>query len=158
CEAAFAAAHLVVAQSFRNQRIASAQMEPRAAIGAWDESRGVYTILTGSQGALRIRAAIAACLGVAPERVRAITRDVGGAFGLLSNVYPEQVMVTWATRQVGRPVKWAGDRSQGFLADYQGRDMITEARLAFAADGRILALAVTMTGNVGCRPVTYVPL
>jgi aerobic carbon-monoxide dehydrogenase large subunit len=158
CEAAFAAAHLVVAQTFRNQRIASAQMEPRAAIGAWDEAQGVYTILTGSQGAVRIRGTIAACLGVAPERVRAITRDVGGAFGLLSNVYPEQVMVTWAARQVGRPVKWTGDRSQGFLTDYQGRDMITEGRLAVAADGRILALAVTMTGNIGSRPVTYVPL
>jgi hypothetical protein len=158
CEAAFAAAQVVVAQTFRNQRIASAQMEPRAAIGAWDEAEGVYTILTGSQGASRIRGTIAACLGVAPERVRAITHDVGGAFGLLSNVYPEQVMVAWAARHVGRPVKWTGDRSQAFLTDYQGRDMVTDARLAFAADGRILALAVTMTGNVGCRPVTYVPL
>jgi carbon-monoxide dehydrogenase large subunit len=158
CEAAFAAAHLVVAQRFRNQRVAAAQMEPRTAIGAYDDAHGVYTILTPSQGALRIRSTIAACLGVAPERVRAVTRDVGGAFGLLSNVYPEQVMVAWAARQVGRPVKWAGDRSQSFLADYQGRDMVTEGRLALAADGRILALAVTMTGNVGCRPVTYVPL
>jgi carbon-monoxide dehydrogenase large subunit len=157
CEAAFVAAHLVVAQTFRNQRVASAQMEPRAAIGAYDEAQG-YTILTPSQGALRIRSTIAACLGVAPERVRAITRDVGGAFGLLSNVYPEQVMVAWASRPIGRPVKWTGDRSQAFLTDYQGRDMITEGRLALAADGRILALAVTMTGNIGCRPVTYVPL
>src|SRR5262249_34170040 len=78
--------------------------------------------------------------------------------GLLSNVYPEQVMVAWAARQVVRPVKWTGDRSQGFLADYQGRDMTTDARLALAADGKILALAVTMTGNIGSRPVTYVPL
>jgi carbon-monoxide dehydrogenase large subunit len=157
CDAAFVAADLVVAQTFRNQRIASAQMEPRAAIGAHDEAQG-YTILTGSQGALRIRSTIAACLGVGPERVRVITRDVGGAFGLLSNVYPEQVMVAWAARQVGRPVKWTGDRSQGFLTDYQGRDMTTEGRLAVAADGKILALAVTMTGNIGSRPVTYVPL
>jgi carbon-monoxide dehydrogenase large subunit len=158
CEAAFAAAHLVVAQTFRLQRIASAQMEPRAAIGAYDDAEGVYTILTPSQGAQRIRSTVATCLGVPPERVRAITGDVGGAFGLLSNVYPEQVMTAWAARQVGRPVKWTGDRSQAFLADYQGRDMVTDARLAVAADGKILALAVTMTGNIGCRPVTYVPL
>jgi aerobic carbon-monoxide dehydrogenase large subunit len=158
CEAAFAAAHLVVAQTFCNQRIASAQMEPRAAIGAYDEAQGVYMLLTGSQGALRIRSTIAACLGAAPERVRTITGDVGGAFGLLSNVYPEQVMVAWAARQVGRPVKWTGDRTQAFLADYQGRDMVTEARLALAADGKILALAIAMTGNIGSRPVTYVPL
>jgi carbon-monoxide dehydrogenase large subunit len=158
CDAAFAAAYLTVEQTFRNQRIASAQMEPRGAIGLHDDAQDIYTILTPSQGALRIRSAIAACLGVAPERVRAITRDVGGAFGLLSNVYPEQVMVAWAARQVGRPVKWTGDRSQAFLADYQGRDMVTDGRLALAADGKILALAVTMTGNIGSFPVSYVPL
>jgi aerobic carbon-monoxide dehydrogenase large subunit len=157
-DAAFASAHLVVAETFRNQRIASAHMEPRAAIGAYDERNGVYTVLTGSQGAVRIKSTIAACLGVPPERVRAITHDVGGAFGLLSNVYPEQVMVTWAARQVRRPVKWTGDRTQAFLTDYQGRDLVTEGCLALAADGRILALAVTMTGNIGAHPVTYVPL
>jgi carbon-monoxide dehydrogenase large subunit len=158
CEAAFATAHLVVAQTFRNQRIASAHMEPRAAIGTYDEAQGVYTILTGSQGAVRVKNTVAACLGVAPEQVRAITHDVGGAFGLLNNVYPEQVMVTWAARQIGRPVKWTGDRTQAFLTDYQGRDIITEGRIAFAADGKILALAITMTGNIGAHPVTYVPL
>jgi carbon-monoxide dehydrogenase large subunit len=157
-EAAFAAAHLVVAQTFRNQRIAPAHMEPRAAIGAYDEAQGLYTIVTGSQGAVRVKNTIAACLGVPPERVRAVTHDVGGAFGLLNNVYPEQVMVAWAARQVGRPVKWTGDRTQAFLTDYQGRDIVTEGRLALAADGKILALAVAMTGNVGGHPVTYVPL
>src|SRR5215468_7238967 len=141
-EAAFAAAHQVVAQVFRNQRIASAHMEPRAAIGAYDAAQGGYTILTGSQGAVRVKNTIAACLGVAPDAVRAITHDVGGAFGLLNNVYPEQAMVPWAARQVGRPVKWTGDRTQAFLTDYQGRDMVTEGRLALGDDGRILALAV----------------
>jgi len=157
-EAAFAEAHLVVAQIFRNQRIASAHMEPRAAIGAYDETQGIHTIVTGSQGAVRVKNTIAACLGVPPERVRAITHDVGGAFGLLNNVYPEQVMVAWAARQMGRPVKWTGDRTQAFLADYQGRDVVTEGRLALAADGKFLALAVAMTGNIGAHPVTYVPL
>jgi carbon-monoxide dehydrogenase large subunit len=157
-EAAFARAHLVVTETFRNQRIASAHMEPRAAIGAYDEAQGIYTVVTGSQGAVRVQHTIAACLGVPPERVRANTHDVGGAFGLLNNVYPEQVMVTWAAKQFGRPVKWTGDRSQAFLADYQGRDMVTEGHLALDADGRILALAVVMTGNIGAHPATYVPL
>jgi carbon-monoxide dehydrogenase large subunit len=157
-QAAFARAHLVVAETFRNQRIASAHMEPRAAIGAYDRGQGIYTVVTGSQGAVRVRNTIAACLGVPPERVRAMTHDVGGAFGLLNNVYPEQVMVTWGAKQFGRPVKWTGDRSQAFLADYQGRDLITEGRLALDADGRILALAINMTGNVGAHPATYVPL
>jgi len=157
-QAAFAGAHLVVERTFRNQRIASAHMEPRAAVGSYDRQQGVYSVLTGSQGAVRMKATIAACLGVPPERVHAMTHDVGGAFGLLSNTYPEQVMVTWAAHHVGRPVKWTGDRTQAFLTDYQGRDIATEGRLAFAADGKILALAVTMTGNVGAYPVTYVPL
>jgi carbon-monoxide dehydrogenase large subunit len=157
-DAAFAAAHLVVAQVFRNQRIASAHMEPRAAIGAYDSAQGLYTVLTGSQGAVRVKNTIAACLGVEPDKVRAITHDVGGAFGLLNNVYPEQVMVTWAARQVGRPVKWTGDRTQAFLTDYQGRDMVTGGRLALAADGKILALAIAMTANIGAHPVSYVPL
>jgi aerobic carbon-monoxide dehydrogenase large subunit len=156
--AAFAGADLVVAQTFRNQRVASAHMEPRAAIGSYDKDEDVYTIITCSQGAVRIKQTIAAGLGVPPERVRARTHDVGGAFGLLSNVYPEQVMVTWAARRVGRPVKWNGDRTQAFLADYQGRDIVTEARLALAADGRFLGLAIAMTGNIGAHPVTYVPL
>jgi carbon-monoxide dehydrogenase large subunit len=157
-QAAFAGAHLVVAQIFRNQRVASAHMEPRAAIGAYDEAQDLYTILTGSQGAVRVKNTIAAALGVPPERVHAITHDVGGAFGLLSNIYPEQLMVTWAARQVSRPVKWTGDRAQAFLTDYQGRDIVTEGRLALDADGRILALAIAMTGNIGAYPVTYVPL
>src|SRR5258707_8047114 len=157
-EAAFAAAHLVIAQVFRNQRIASAHMEPRAAIGSYDAAQGLYTVLTGSQGAVRGKNTIAACLGVAPDEVRAVTRDVGGAFGLLNNVYPEQVMITWAARQVGRPVKWTGDRTQAFLTDYQGRDMVTGGRLALAADGKILALAIAMTANIGAHPVSYVPL
>ena len=157
-EAACAGADVVVARTFRNQRFASAQMEPRAAIGCYDEAQGVYTVLTGSQGAVRIKNTLAACLGVAPERVHARTHDVGGAFGLLSNLYPEQLLVTWAARQIGRPVKWTGDRTQAFLTDYQGRDIVTEGRLALAPDGRFLALAVEMTGNVGAHPVTYVPL
>jgi aerobic carbon-monoxide dehydrogenase large subunit len=157
-EAAIAAAHVVIAQVFRNQRIASAHMEPRAAIGAYDAAQGLYTVLTGSQGAVRVKNTIAACLGVAPDKVRAVTHDVGGAFGLLNNVYPEQVMVTWAARQVGRPVKWTGDRTQAFLTDYQGRDMVTGGRLALGKDGKILAFAIAMTANIGAHPVSYVPL
>ncbi len=157
-QAAFAAADLVVTQTFRNQRIASAQMEPRAALAAYDPAQGLYTIHTCSQGAVRIKGAIAACLGVPPECVRVITGDVGGAFGLLSNAYCEQVMVAFAARHVGRPVKWTNSRSEAFLTDYQGRDIATEGRLALAADGRILALAVAMTGNIGAHAVTYVPL
>jgi carbon-monoxide dehydrogenase large subunit len=97
-------------------------------------------------------------LRVAPERVRVICPDVGGAFGLRTNVHPEQVVVVWAARQVGRPVRWTGDRSECFLADLQGRDLVTTARLALDRSGRILAFAVEMLGNAGAHPVSYVPL
>jgi carbon-monoxide dehydrogenase large subunit len=157
-EAAFAEAPLVVAQTFRNQRIASAQMEPRAALAAYSADEHVLTVHTCSQGAVRIKGALAACLGLPSERVRVVTGDVGGAFGLLSNAYCEQVMVAFAALHLGRAVKWTNSRSEAFLTDYQGRDIVTEGRLALAADGRILALAVALTGNVGAHAVTYVPL
>jgi carbon-monoxide dehydrogenase large subunit len=157
-EAAFAEAALVVTQVFRNQRIASAQMEPRAALAAYSADEHLLTVHTCSQGAVRIKGALAACLGLPPERVRVVTGDVGGAFGLLSNAYGEQVMVAFAALHLGRAVKWTNSRSEAFLTDYQGRDIVTEGRLALAADGRILALAVAMTGNVGAHAVTYVPL
>lgn len=156
--AAFARAHLLVAKTFRNQRIASAHLEPRAAIADYDAAQSLITLVTGSQGAVRIKNTVAAALGMPPDRLRVITRDVGGGFGALSNIYPEQVMVAFAARHIGRPVKWTGDRSQAFLTDYQGRDIVTEARLALDAEGRILALATIMTGNIGAHPVTYVPL
>jgi carbon-monoxide dehydrogenase large subunit len=155
-EAALAAAHLVVAHAFRSQRIVSAQMEPRAALGAYDRASGLFTVISGSQGAVRLKTTLADCLAVAPEQVHAITPDVGGAFGLRTNVYPEQVMVAFAARALGRPVKWLGDRSECFLADFQGRDLVTAARLAVDADGRILAMAVDHIGNLGAYPVSYV--
>ena len=133
-------------------------MEPRAALAAYDAEQGLLTVHTASQGALRIKSTIAACLGLPPERVRVVTGDVGGAFGLLSNAYCEQVMVAFAACHLGRPVKWTNSRSDAFLTDYQGRDLALDGRLALAADGRILAYGLTITGNIGAHPVTYVPL
>ena len=157
-EAAFAQAEIVVEHTFRNQRIVNAQMEPRAALGAYDAKDDRYTLISGSQGVHRQKTALAECFGVAPERVRVICPDVGGAFGLRTNVYPEQVVVVWAARHVGRPVRWTGDRSECFLSDLQGRDLVTTARLALDRSGRILAFAVEMLGNAGAHPVSYVPL
>jgi carbon-monoxide dehydrogenase large subunit len=156
--ALFATAEIVVAHTFRNQRIINAQMEPRAALGAYDSAQDRTTLISGSQGVHRQKTALAECLGVAPERVRVICPDVGGAFGLRTNVYPEQVVVVWAARHVGRPVRWTGDRTECFLSDLQGRDLVTQAKLALDRDGRIKALAVELLGNVGAHPVSYVTL
>lgn len=157
-DAASAQAELIVEQTFRNQRIVNAQMEPRSALGAYDAAQTRYTLISGSQGAHRQKAALAECLGIAPEHMRVICPDVGGAFGLRTNVYPEQVVVVWAARHVERPVRWTGDRSECFLSDLQGRDLVTTARLALDRSGRILAFAVEMLGNAGAHPVSYVPL
>jgi carbon-monoxide dehydrogenase large subunit len=154
--AALATAHLVVERRFRATRAVATQMEPRSHIGQYDKASNVLTFITGSQGALRVKTDLAAVLGMPLDNIRVITQDVGGAFGLRTHLNPEQVAVAWAARHLNRTVKWTGDRTEAFLADYQGRDMVTTARLGLDAKGRFLALAVDMTGNVGGHPVSYV--
>src|SRR5215475_5794963 len=157
-EAVIKDAHVVIEQTIRNQRTASAFLEPRAAIGSYDAAQKQHTLISGCQGAHRLRHALAACFKVQQERVRVICPDVGGAFGSRFNIYPEQVAVVWAARRVGRPVKWTGDRSEAFLTDYTARDVVTRARLAFDRRGRMLALALELTANTGAHTVSYVPL
>jgi carbon-monoxide dehydrogenase large subunit len=157
-EAAIAGAHMVVEQTVRSQRTVSAFMEPRTAIGNYDAATSRYTLISGCQGVHRIRHPLAGCLEVPQERVRVICPDVGGGFGSRTNLYPEQVVVVWAARRLGRPVKWTGDRSEAFLTDYTARDVVTKARLAFDRKGRMLALALELTANTGAHTVSYVPL
>jgi aerobic carbon-monoxide dehydrogenase large subunit len=156
--AALAGAAHVVRRDFVHNRVASCQLEPRSAIGDWDAVAGVHMLISGSQGAVSQRTALAQALKVTPERMRVVCPDVGGAFGLRSNVYPEQLAVVWAAKRFGRPVKWTGDRSEAFLADYQGRDAITRAALGFDREGRIVAYDVEWLGNVGAHTVTFVPM
>jgi len=155
-ERAFAGAAHVVEHTFTNSRVANAQMEPRSALGSHEN--GAYKLISGSQGVSRQRMVLADCLGVAQDKVQVVCPDVGGGFGPRSNLYPEQVLVCWAARRVGRPVRWTSDRSEAFLSDYQGRDMTARAALALAADGRILALRAELLGNIGAHTVTFVPL
>lgn len=156
--AAFARAALVVEREFRNQRVFSAHMEPRAAIGLYDPQRGAYTLIAGNQGAGRQRTLLAGALGVAPEQVDVVCPDVGGGFGSRTNLHPEAVLVVWAARRVGRPVRWTGDRSEGFATDFQGRDITVQAALALDERGKMLALRETFVGNVGAYPISYAPL
>ena len=157
-EAAIARAHVVIEQTIRCQRTASAFMEPRSAIGRYDEAAGQYILISGCQGVHRVRHPLADCLKVPQERVRVICPDVGGGFGSRTNLYPEQVAVVWAARRLGRPVKWTGDRHEAFLTDYTARDVVTAARLAFDRNGRMLALDLELTANIGAHTVSYVPL
>jgi carbon-monoxide dehydrogenase large subunit len=156
--AAFDAADLVVKQTFRNQRIANAQMEPRSGVACYDAATDSYTLISGNQGVHAPRMVLAESFGLPLEKVRFVCPDVGGGFGLRNNLYPEQAAVLWAAKRVGRPVKWTNDRSESFLTDYAGRDLVTTARLALASDGRITAYDVDHIGTCGGQTVSYVPL
>jgi len=152
----FARAHLVVESTFRSTRAVAVQMEPRSHIASFDAASGMLTYYTGSQGVVRVKQDIAYALNLAPDKVHVITQDVGGAFGLRTQLNPEQVAVAWAAQQLKRTVKWTSDRTEAFLGDYQGRDMVTVGRLAFDEKGKMLGLSIDMVGNVGGHPVSYV--
>jgi carbon-monoxide dehydrogenase large subunit len=156
--AAFASADLVVEQTFVNQRISNCQMEPRSGVAAYDAAADSYTLISGNQGVHAPRMVLAESFGLPPEKVRFVCPDVGGGFGLRNNLYPEQAAILWAARRTGRPVKWTNDRSESFLTDYAGRDLVTKARLALTREGRIGAYEVDHIGTCGGQTVTYVPL
>jgi carbon-monoxide dehydrogenase large subunit len=157
-EAAFARADRVVRLSSLNQRVSGAPMEPRVALAEYDAASESYTIHSVSQGVHRIKFTIASCLGVAMDKVRVITGDVGGGFGVRSSVYPEYAVLAWAAKQLGRPVKWNSTRSEAFLADFQARDVLVEGALALDERGKFLALQLDYTGNLGAYPVSYAVL
>jgi carbon-monoxide dehydrogenase large subunit len=156
--AAFDAADLVVEQTFVNQRIANCQMEPRSGVASYDAAADSYTLISGNQGVHAPRMVLAESFGLPLEKVRFVCPDVGGGFGLRNNLYPEQATILWASKRVGRPVKWTNDRSESFLSDYAGRDLVTTARLALTGDGHITAYQVDHLGTCGGQTVTYVPL
>lgn len=157
-KAALAAADVVIEHKFVNQRIVNAQMEPRSCIGQYDPSTETYTMIAGSQGAIRQRDTLAVAFDVPKEKMHVICPDVGGGFGPRSNVNHEQPVVLWAAKQLGRPVKWTSTRSEAFLADFQGRDSIAKTKMGFTKDGRITGYSMELLGNVGAYTVSYVPL
>ena len=157
-DAAFESAARVVEAEFVSNRIVNAQMEPRAAIGEFDAAAKRYILHAGSQGSHRLRTKLAEWLHQPEDRIRVISHDVGGGFGPRSVLYPEFALCTWAAWRLGRPVKWTCERSEAFVTDFQARDLITQAGLAFDANGHITAMRVTLYGNVGGNTVSYVPL
>ncbi len=155
---AFAAAAHVVAMDFHVDRVTGVPLEPRAALGHYDAQSRRYTLHAGSGGAVRQKRELAAVLGIAPEALRVLSYDVGGNFGTRNRIFVEFGLVLWASRKLGRPVKFTATRSEAFLSDYQGRDLVTRVALALAADGRFLAMRATNISNVGARCVSLSPL
>ncbi|MDE0058358.1 MAG: xanthine dehydrogenase family protein molybdopterin-binding subunit [Defluviicoccus sp.] len=148
-EAGFARAAHVVERRFAISRVTSNTMEPRAFLGDVDRA-GRHTLHAAVHYPHRIRSALARDIFRLPEnRVRVIANDVGGSFGLRGGMYPEQILVLWASRETGRPVKWTCERSEGLISDHQGRDNVTDAALALDDAGNFLAMRVRTRVNIG---------
>src|SRR3954471_9890891 len=152
---AFSRAAHVTKLSFRNTRVVVAAMEPRSAVCKYDGER--FTLICQSQGVFALRNQLADMLGVPQEKVKLVTPNVGGSFGMKASIYPEYVCLAHAARELKRPVKWTDERSGSFLSDQHGRDHEMTAELALDREGRFLALRVTGFGNVGAFVGTVAP-
>jgi carbon-monoxide dehydrogenase large subunit len=158
-EAAFAGAEHVCTLEAVNNRIVVSPIETRGAVGEYHADNESYTLHTQTQGVHKVRDIIAdSVLGIPRERLRVITNDVGGSFGMKIFVYPEQVLVLYAARDLGRPVKWVGDRGDAFLTDAHGRDHVGRAELALDAEGRFLAIRAHVRANLGAYLSSVAPL
>ena len=155
-DAAFKAAKHVTRLDIVNNRLVPNAIEPRAAIADYDAGTGAFTLWNTTQNPHVARLVIAAFVGMAPEhKLRVIAPDVGGGFGSKIFIYPEEVVALWASKRVGRPVKWVCDRSEAFLADAHGRDHVTHAEMAFDGDGKITALRAKTIANLGAYMSTF---
>ena len=157
-EAAFAKADHVYRRTFDIGRVTGVPMEPRSALGVYDAATGRYTLYAGSGGAVRQKREMATVLNVEPEKIRVLSYDVGGNFGTRNRVYVEFPLVIWASGKVGRPVKWTAERSESFVSDYQGRDLVVDMELALDKDGNFLAVRSSNLSNCGARCVSLSPL
>ncbi|WP_407177993.1 xanthine dehydrogenase family protein molybdopterin-binding subunit [Bradyrhizobium sp. STM 3562] len=147
---AFAKAANVVSLELTNNRLVPNAMEPRAAIANYDAAEEHFTLYTTSQNPHVARLVLSAFYNIAPEnKLRVIAPDVGGGFGSKIYIYPEEMVCLWASKKVGRPIKWAADRSESFLTDAHGRDHVTKAEMAFDKDNKILGLRVKTHANFG---------
>lgn len=157
-ERLFAEAAHVTRLTVINNRVVVASMEGRVAIGEYDAKTERFTLHANTQGAWLVKRLLAEEVFRLPQdRFRVITNDVGGGFGMKLFVYPEHVMVLFAARALGRPVKWASDRTEAFLSDTHGRDNITTGELALDAEGRFLALRTRTLANMGAYLSTFGP-
>ena len=156
-KAAFARAAHVTRLKMINSRLVVAAMEPRAALGSYEENR--FTLYVGSQGVFGMRGNIAEAMGVTPKDVHLLTGQVGGSFGMKAAVFPEYICVLHAARALGRPVKWTDDRSGSFVSDSHGRNHDVTGELALDAEGNFLAVRLTSFANVGAflSPVAPMP-
>src|SRR6266404_3397338 len=151
------ARHRIVLELVNNRVIVNS-MEPRGAIGEYDPGEDAYTLWSSTQGSHFLRNLLAESVFKIPEnRIRVVTPDVGGGFGMKLFLYPEHVLVLWAAKKLGRAVKWAPERSDAFMTDTQGRDNVTRLELALDDELRFLALDVEILANMGAYLSNFAP-
>src|SRR5437763_923173 len=155
---AFTRAAHIVRRKFHIGRVTGVPLEPRAALAHYDAETDRFTLYAGSGGAVRQKRELAMVLGIAPERLRVLSHDVGGNFGTRNRVFVEFGLVLWAAHKLNRPLKFTATRSEAFLSDYQGRDLVSRVELALRRDGRFLAMRATNISNMGARAVSFSPL
>jgi carbon-monoxide dehydrogenase large subunit len=149
-DAAFAKAKHVTRISFYNQRLVPVAMEPRGSIGEYDAASGRMILRTSCQNPAGLQKGLAEVIFKVPmDQVRVLVTDVGGGFGMKTMLYPEDVVVVYAARKLGRAVHWRATRSEEFLAGTHGRDQINHAELAFDENGKVLGYRIEIVGNVG---------
>ena len=153
---AFASAHHVTKLEFVNNRLVPNAIEPRAALASYNRADDGYTLYVANQNPHVERLLMTAfVLGLPEHKVRVIAPDVGGGFGSKIYLYAEDVVVTWASKQINRPVKWTAERSESFQSDAHGRDHVTVAELAMDKDGKFLAMRVHTTAAMGAYLSTF---
>src|SRR5216684_2248902 len=149
------AAKHVVRLSVVNQRIVVASLEPRGATADYDLASDSYVLRCGSQSVMTLREQLIGILGIGRDKLRVLTEDVGGGFGMKSPAYPEYVALLVAAKRVQRPVHWMSTRSEAFVSDQQARDTITDAELALDGEGRFLALRVKALASMGAYVTSH---
>jgi aerobic carbon-monoxide dehydrogenase large subunit len=143
------AAH-VVALELVNQRVAACPIEPRSTVATYDAATDQLTLRVSCQTPTGLRDELCeAVLGIPKDKVRVVVGDVGGGFGMKTSLYPEDVVVAFAARELRQPVRFTAERMEEFLAASHGRDVTSKAELALDRDGRIQALRVASLANVG---------
>lgn len=157
-DALFASAAKTVKLTLENNRIVVASMEARVALAAFDKESGRFTLYTPTQGVWVQKKLLAKILGLPEEKFHVVTGDVGGGFGMKIFIYPEQVMTLFASRALGRPVKWTSDRGEAFLTDTHGRANLTHAEMALDKDHNFLALRIHNIADMGAYLSTYAPM
>jgi len=156
--AALDKAHHVTTLEMINQRVVPNAMEPRSAVGHYDDSKEKYTLYTTSQNPHLTRLLLAAfVLGIPEHKVHVIAPDVGGGFGSKIFHYAEEALVIWCSKQLNRPVKWTSDRTEAFLTDAHGRDHVTKVQMGFDEEGKIVALQSNTVANMGAYLSTFAP-